>query len=73
MDESRYSRPPVPKKYWMVHCLQNDSPVARHASYDSAYREALRLSGMNPGRQFVVLEAVGVAVAPHVAPSWVRL
>lgn len=43
--------------------LGKKAPTVLQLSRDIAEREALRLSARNPGRQFIVLEAVAVARA----------
>jgi len=47
--------------FWMVWCPQGNPPKAKHYNLDSAVSEAKRLAAQNPGREFVVLQSVGVA------------
>ncbi|MER1968416.1 hypothetical protein [Castellaniella sp. GW247-6E4] len=47
--------------FWMVWCPQGGTPQHKHTSLDSAVAEAKRLAAQNTGREFVVLQSVGVA------------
>lgn len=48
----------VYKSFWMVWNHDGRAPTYRHASLDSAVREAERLAREHAGETFVVLEAV---------------
>jgi hypothetical protein len=45
--------------FWMVWSPSGHAPTRRHLKWDSARVEAERLAGLNPGKEFWVLEAVG--------------
>lgn len=45
-------------KFWMVHGINQRPPACKHWTFESAEREAKRLSVAHPGVVFVVLEAV---------------
>lgn len=47
--------------YWFVWCPDSGPPTRRHFSLETAEEEAKRLAAGNPGKQFLVLELVGVA------------
>lgn len=49
------------KPFYYVFNPERDKPTYRHKSVESAIEEAERLAQLNPGEDFVVLEAVGVA------------
>ena len=54
-------------KFWVVYgpsVLPRDAPTTKHETKVSASLEALRLSNLNNGKQFFVLEAVLVAQNP---------
>lgn len=46
------------KKFWVVWNSDGFSPKVRHVDKGSACQEAQRLAALNPGKQFVVLEAM---------------
>ena len=48
------------KKFWMVYNPGNRGPTIEHGSLQFAEREAGRLAKENPGKKFVVLEAISV-------------
>lgn len=47
------------KTYWMV--MGHGRPIYRHASQESAEIEAARLARLNPGCDFVILQALKIA------------
>jgi hypothetical protein len=49
------------KDTWLVWSPQGNLPNVRHKSLGSAIKEAERLAGLNPGKEFYVLIPVGVA------------
>lgn len=44
-------------KFWMVWSPQGNTPTYKHATYESARDEAIRLARVNPGKRFYVLTA----------------
>ena len=46
--------------FWMVYGLGQSAPTWKHPSAHAATREAERLARANPGKTFIVLEAIGV-------------
>lgn len=55
------------KTVWFVWCPTHSVPSVQHTSLASAEREAKRLAALHAGRQFLVLELVGVAEKIDVA------
>ncbi len=49
------------QKFWLVWNPCNRNPIVRHAYLHEASAEAKRLAAINPGFDFYVLRAVGVA------------
>jgi hypothetical protein len=47
----------VAKTFWLVWDHGGGNPTVKHENYWGAQNEAQRLARLNPGRQFVVLEA----------------
>jgi hypothetical protein len=47
-------------QFWFVWNPQGNAPTCRHGSEQSAINEAERLARLNPGQEFVVLEALHV-------------
>lgn len=45
--------------FWMVYGLGQQAPTWMHPSAHAATREAERLARANPGKTFIVLEAIG--------------
>lgn len=45
--------------FWMVYGLGQDAPTFKHPTAYQATREAERLARQNPGKTFIVLEAIG--------------
>lgn len=54
-------------RFWMVWDINGSSPRVRHGSKAKAITEAKRLAELSPGRQFIVLAAVG-AFAAEIQP-----
>lgn len=52
-------------KFWFVWNPAARAPQYRHGSKALAQQEAERLAALHPGQQFIVLKAVGGAVAPN--------
>ena len=52
-------------EFWMVWGENSRIPVKKHASLEQAKREAVRLSALNPGQRFFVLETAGHAIRPE--------
>lgn len=50
------------KPFWLVWCLNGNTPTRMHDSLDSACREAERLARANNGNTFVVMQSYGAAV-----------
>jgi hypothetical protein len=48
------------RMFWMVWRKDGGVPTCQHTSLKSAMDEAERLARMNPGKEFVVLEAIKV-------------
>ncbi len=53
-------------EFWLVWNLNGRNPRHKHATQDSAEREARRLATENPGQAFYVVRAVSVAQAGEV-------
>jgi hypothetical protein len=51
-------------RFWFVWNPSGRSPSYKHPSLSSAKKEAIRLAGMNPGQEFIVLESAGRAELP---------
>ena len=49
------------KTFWMVWKDRGVEPQKKHDTFLSAYEEAQRLAGLNPGQAFYVLKAITVA------------
>ena len=49
------------EEFWLVWNPEGGTPKQRHDSEESAKVEARRLSEQQPGQEFFVLQAVGVA------------
>lgn len=45
--------------FWMVYGLGQGAPTWKHRSAHEATKEAERLARANPGKTFIVLEAIG--------------
>lgn len=45
-------------KFWLVWCYGGGAPVVPHQTNARACEEAERLARENPGKEFVVLEAI---------------
>lgn len=54
-------------KFWMVWRRGGKKPAVRHDSATDAWTEAHRLSGLNPGMEFFVLEATAKITTPAVS------
>jgi hypothetical protein len=71
----RITLPPVGDHFFVVYCVEEEnpqarhlSPCAKHASRDAALAEAQRLAEKKPGRKYAVMETVDtVQVQPEVA------
>ncbi len=48
----------IGQQFWMIYGIGQRAPEMRHDSHQSAIEEAKRLARNNPGKTFVVLEAV---------------
>ena len=48
--------------FWVVWNPRGGPPRCKHASVDSAYAEAVRLSEKYPGRHYYLLKCVGYAM-----------
>jgi hypothetical protein len=60
------------KRFWMVWNVGNRAPAYKHHSLKDAEIEAERMAKINPGSEFVVLEAV--SACKYVTPvTWVQL
>lgn len=50
-------------KFWFVWNPSANAPRHRHGAKADAQREAERLAALHPGQSFIVLKAVGGAIA----------
>ncbi|MCJ8518983.1 DNA-binding Xre family transcriptional regulator [Pseudorhizobium tarimense] len=57
-EQTKANEHPPLAKFWMVHGINQRPPAYKHWTFESAEREARRLSVAHPGVVFVVLEAV---------------
>lgn len=55
------------KEFWMVYVEGRSMPVKKHETYDSAYKEATRLSVGNTSVPVYILKATG-AIIQELAP-----
>jgi hypothetical protein len=52
-----------PAKFWLVWCpTGTHSPVVKHMSMHAAMTESKRLAAQHIGREFFVVESIGLAV-----------
>ncbi len=58
------------QRYWMV--LGGGRPSVKHQSLEAARAEAARLSRLDRGKKFVVLQAVGELLCPAQEPPPVQ-
>lgn len=58
-------------KFWMVQASGKNTYRARkrHATFEIAETEAKRLSQLNPGKPFFIMESVGCEYTPGPPPS----
>lgn len=55
------------REFWMIYVEGRSMPVKKHESYDSAYKEALRLTAGNTNIPVYLLRTTG-ALIQEVAP-----